>query len=242
MLGSKIKLNIFAIAFCVMFALAAHSSAAAQVTFSNIDQMTGWGNCTVCAGIGASGPVASYSLVENQASPSLDGHSAKFSIGGSTPYSDALWWKQLGARNSTANFTYDVYFYLKSPQYAQALEFDVNQSNGAHKFIFGTQCNIKNGAQFDIWDNANARWVHTGIACNMPSAYKWHHLTWNFKRTSTQVIFVSVTLDGVTHYVNRSNNARSSGANELNIAVQMDGDYAMHSYQMWVDKATLKAW
>ena len=77
---------------------------------ANIDQMTGWASCTVCAGANAAGPVATYSMVENQASPSLDGLAAKFSISGTTPYSDALWWKQLGAADSATHLKYDVAF------------------------------------------------------------------------------------------------------------------------------------
>ena len=113
------------------------------VVKGNIDQMAGWESCTVCAGANAAGPVATYSMVENQASPSLDGASAKFSISGTTPYSDALWWKQLGAADFATHLKYDVDFYITNPGVAQALEFDNNQSNGVHKFIYGTQCNIK---------------------------------------------------------------------------------------------------
>ncbi len=40
------------------------------------------------------------------------------------------------------NLVYDVDFYLKTPQNAQALEFDANQANGHMRWIFGTQCNI----------------------------------------------------------------------------------------------------
>src|ERR1051326_6342664 len=107
------------------------------VVKSDIDQMTVWESCTVCAGANANGPVAIYSLVENQASPSLDGRSAKFSISGSTPYSDALWWKQLGAVDTATHLKYDVFFYITNPRVAQALEFDNNQSNGVSKFIYG---------------------------------------------------------------------------------------------------------
>lgn len=212
------------------------------VVKSNIDQMTGWASCTVCAGIGANGPSATYSMVENQASPSLDGNSAKFSISGTTPYSDALWWKQLGADNTKSNFKYDVYFYLTNSNLPQALEFDVNQSDGLHKFIFGTQCSPRGDHTFDTWDNANAKWVSTGIACAPPAAFAWHHLTWEFKRTSTQVIFVGFTYDGVTHYLNRATNARASSAKEINVAFQMDGDYAMHAYSVWLDKVSLTEW
>jgi hypothetical protein len=211
------------------------------VVKANIDQMTGWASCTVCAGANAAGPVATYSMVENQASPSLDGASAKFSISGTTPYSDALWWKQLGAADTATHLKYDVAFYITNPGVAQALEFDNNQSNGVHKFIYGTQCNIK-GNHWDVWGNASGNWLSTGIACSAPTAFVWHHLTWEFQRTSTNVIFVGFTYDGVTHYVNRSYPARSSTVHEMNVAFQMDGDYAMHAYSTWLDKVTLTYW
>jgi len=207
----------------------------------NIDQMAGWESCTVCAGANAAGPVATYSMVENQASPSLDGASAKFSISGTTPYSDALWWKQLGAADSATHLKYDVAFYITNPGVSQALEFDNNQSNGVFKFIYGTQCNIK-GNHWDVWGNAAGNWISTGIPCAPPTAFVWHHLTWEFQRTSTNVIFVGFTYDGVTHYVNRSYPARSSTVHEMNVAFQMDGDSAMHAYSTWLDKVTLTYW
>ena len=82
----------------------------------------------------------------------------------------------------------------------------------------------------------------TKIACAPPSAFVWHHLTWEFKRTATQVIFVGLTYDGVTHYVNRATNARASTAKEINVAFQMDGDFAMHAYSVWLDKVSLTEW
>jgi hypothetical protein len=214
---------------------------AGAVVKSNIDQMTGWESCTVCAGANANGPVATYSMVENQASPSLDGASAKFSISGTTPYSDALWWKQLGAADTATHLKYDVAFYITNPGVAQALEFDNNQSNGVHKFIYGTQCNIK-GGHWDVWGNASGNWLSTGIACSAPTAFVWHHLTWEFQRTSTNVIFVGFTYDGVTNYVNSSYPARSSTVHEMNVAFQMDGDFAMHAYSTWLDRVTLTYW
>jgi hypothetical protein len=215
---------------------------AGAITKSDIDQMTGWQSCTVCAGAGGSGPVATYSMVQNQASPSMDGKSAKFSISGTTPYSDVLWWKQLGAADTATNLKYDVYFYITNPSVAQALEFDSNQANGSKRWIFGTQCNIKGANHWDVWGNANGNWLSTGIACFAPTAFKWHHLTWYFKRTATQVIYVAFTYDGVTHYLNRVYTPRSSSVHELNVAFQMDGDSAMHAYSTWLDKVTLTYW
>jgi hypothetical protein len=214
---------------------------AGAVTKSNIEQMTGWASCTVCAGANAAGPVAVFSMVENQASPSLDGNSAKFSISGTKPYSDALWWKQLGAADTATHLKYDLDFYITNPGVSQALEFDNNQSNGAHKFIYGTQCNIK-GGHWDVWGNAAGNWISTGIACAAPTAFQWHHLTWEFQRTTTNVIFVGFTYDGVTHYVNRSYPARGSSVHEMNVAFQMDGDSVMHAYSAWLDRVTLSYW
>lgn len=211
-------------------------------TFSQIEDMSGWENCTVCAGAGGNGTQATFSLTQNQGSPSLDGSSTEFSIGGSTPYSDALWWRQLGANNAVTNFRYDVDFYLTAPQYAQALEFDVNQSNGAHKFIFGTQCNLRDGGVWDVWGGTLGSWQNTGIACSVPAALTWHHLTWEFQRSATQATFIAFTLDGVKHDVNMTFDQISSSVNEINVAFQMDGDFAQHAYSAWLDNVTLSYW
>ena len=209
---------------------------------SAIQTMPNWESCTVCAGPGAAGPVAQYAMGENVPTPSLSGRSAQFKISGPTPYADAIWWKQLGGDNSKTHFQYDLDFYLTQPQLAQALEFDANQSIGNLKFIFGTQCNIKGDGAWDVWDTAAATWRSTGIACPMPSAFQWHHLTWQFYRDSSKIYFVAVTLDGVTHYVNQSYSARPVSATEINVAFQMDGDYAMHPFSAWLDNVTLTAW
>src|SRR6516162_3210791 len=107
-----------------------------------IQTMPNWESCTVCAGVNAQGPAAQYAMGEHVASPSLSGQAAQFQISGSTPYSDAIWWKQLGGDNSKTHFQYDLDFYLTQPQLAQSLEFDANQSNGTTKFIYCTHCNI----------------------------------------------------------------------------------------------------
>jgi hypothetical protein len=218
------------------------SSPAGATVKIDIDQMPGWENCTVCAGANAAGPSAVYSMAENLTSPSLDGKAAKFNLAGSTPYSDALWWKQLGGNNAIKNFTYDLNFYITNSAAPEALEFDVNQSNNVYKFIFGTQCNIKDGAQWDVWGNASGNWIHTGIPCTAPAAYTWHHLTWQFQRTATQVIYVSLTYGGVTHYVNRMYPARPNSVSEINVAFQMDGDSKQTAFSVWLDKVSLKYW
>jgi len=208
---------------------------------SEIQSMTGWQDCSVCAGIGGNGPVTSLSMNQFQASPSLSGSSAKFTIGGGVKFGDALWWKQLGADDAATNFQYDLDFYITNPGVAQALEFDVNQGIGNLKFIFGSQCAVKSGV-WEVWDAANVTWRSTGIPCGPPAAFKWHHLTWELHRTATQTVFVALTVDGVKHFVNRAYNAKAQSSQELNVAFQMDMDGTGTSYSVWLDNVKLTYW
>jgi hypothetical protein len=210
--------------------------------FSNIDQMSGWTSCSVCAGAGGSGETASHSMYQNISSPSKDGRSAQFNLNANTAYAAALWWKQLGAKDGAHHFVYDVYFYLKNPSASQALEFDVNQSLNGKRYVFGTECSMSGSKTWRVW-SAATRWQSTGVPCNRPSAYAWHHVTWEFQRTSTnQVKFVSVTLDGKKSYVNRTYSPQSRSAHELNVAFQMDANKNHTHYSTWVDKVSLRYW
>jgi hypothetical protein len=76
----------------------------------------------------------------------------------------------------------------------------------------------------------------------MPAAYKWHHLTWEFKRTATTLTYVALTLDGVKHYVNRTYTGRKSSVNELNVAFQMDNKANHIAYNTWLDNVKLTYW
>lgn len=215
--------------------------ASAQAVYSNLDQASVWQSCTVCAGAGGAGKVALYSMSLGHSSPSMDGRSAQFNLGGSTPYTSALWWKQLGANSNAHHFVYDLYFYIKNPLASQALEFDVNQSVGGKKYIFGTECSMKIGV-WRVWDYST-HWQSTGVGCHPPTAYKWHHLREEFQRTTTgKVMFVSITLDGYKHYINRAYYPAPSSAKEINVAFQMDGDKYQTDYSVWLDKVTLTYW
>jgi hypothetical protein len=208
----------------------------------DIDQMTGWEHCDVCAGIGGNGPQTPYSMTQFVASPSLDGKSATFWLGGTTPYSNALWWKQLGGNDSVNHFVYDLYFFIKDPSVAQALEFDVNHSVGNLKYIYGTECNIRNSAVgWRVWDTKNAKWNTSGASCTViPNS--WNRLTWEFERVGTQTHFIAVTMNGNRQVVNKYYYAQPSGVHEVNVAFQMDGNSNQDDYQVWLDKVSLFYW
>ena len=219
---------------------AASTASSSTKVYANIDQDSGWSSCGACAGINGKGATVPYSLTEDNKSPSIDGRSAKFWIGGSTKYADALWWKELGANPNVSHFIYDVYFYYTNSSAPQALEFDTNQNVGGRRYIFGTQCNVA-AKQFDIW-NMSGYWMHTGVACSAPPAYTWNHLTWEYERLNGQTYFISVTYNGVKHYINRYGGSRGAGGGELNVAFQMDENGHAINYNVWLDKLSLTAW
>jgi hypothetical protein len=214
------------------------SGTSTGTTISDIDQMTGWQDCGACAGRNGTGATVPYSMTQNVSSPSLDGKSVKFSMGGSTAYANALWWKQLGAKPSASHFTYNIDFYLTNPSAPQALEFDMNQSLNGRKYIFGTECSYRGSKQWDVWDSSK-HWIPTGIACPVLTAYIWHHLTVEVERSGTQTHFIAITLDGVKHYVNRYQASQTSGSSELNVAFQMDENGSATNYSVWADKISM---
>jgi hypothetical protein len=209
-----------------------------QPNYTMIQAMSGWQTCDTCAGSGST----PHSMSQHVSNPSMTGNSTQYWLGGSAPYHNAIWWKQLTPIPSASHFVYDLYFYIENPGAAQALEFDMNQSTNNRKFIFGTECNIRGGQQWDVWDTANGRWVHTGIGCSAPPAYQWNHLVLEFQRSATQATFVSVTVNGHKSYINRTFNTYGVRASELNTAVQLDGDYNQQDYSIWVDKMQVTAW
>lgn len=221
--------------------------AAGAGTLWNIDQLGGWLSCSVCAGAGGTGPSAAIGLKQNVASPSLDGRSAQFWIGGSTPYSDALWWYKVmydsAANNNAHHFVYDFYFYTNDPTAAQAIEFDVNQFVAGRSLIYGSQCSYRGTGAWEIWDNPNSRWVSTGIRCPALAAYQWQHVVLEVERTSDNKLrYVALTLNGAKHYLNWYNSSTATSWKGITVNYQMDGNYRQQNYSTWVDKMSLTYW
>jgi hypothetical protein len=213
------------------------------LVYSQIEDMTNWQSCDTCAGAGGNGSTNPHWMAQFQTTPSLDGSSAEFFLGGSTPYSDALWWKQLGPQPAVTHFVYDLYFYLKNESAPQALEFDVNQSVNSKKYIFGTECDFTGVRHWRVWDYT-LHWQDTGVSCTqIQSANTWHHLVWEFQRTSDgHTHFINVWMDGVSHAVNRYYTPQPISVQELNTAFQMDLNSSATDYNVWVDKMKLSVW
>lgn len=212
----------------------------------------GWGElapayeiCTTCS------PQVTYAMTQT-------GGATQFDIGGTTPYSDVLWSNPVIGQGSTRglpdnnhtlvpntkNFVYDAYFFSSNLPASQVLEFDINQYFNGKSFIWGTQCRIAGGHEWDIWDNVNTKWVGTGIPCN-PINNAWNHVTVQVQRTAdNQLLYQSVTLNGVTKTLNRyfAPNSCPSGWWGITLNFQMDGNYKQAPYTVYLDKLHFTFW
>jgi hypothetical protein len=231
--------------------------------FTNLQEQTGWNGYAllpplynICTSCTPSGPQATWSMTQNFSSPSLSGHSSLMDIGGETVYSDILWNNHLIGNFSSQglpdnnqtivpnlhNFTYDVYFYVEDPSVSQALEFDINEFVGGYSYIWGHECRIAGGNEWDIWDDPGQTWHPTGVACN-PLANAWNHLVLQVQRTSdNQLLFQSITLNGVTSTLNYYENPTTTTWYGVTINYQQDGNYEQTPYSVWLDKLNFTYW
>jgi hypothetical protein len=230
-------------------------------SLAELQQSAGWGqygqgppdfiDCSPspCDGI-------TFSMQRGISSPSMSGSSTEYDLGGTAVYTDALFNNHLIGPSSSQglpdnnhmlvptyhDFTYDVYFYGTNLELSQAVEFDINQFFDSTGYIWGHECRIAGGNEWDVWDNVNAHWVPTGIAC-YPLENAWNHVTIQVRRTeNNQLLYESITLNGQTNQVNAYYNPGTAPSNwyGLTINYQMDGNYEQSPYSVYLDELTFR--
>ena len=223
---------------------------------SNLQGSGGWKswgelppNYDICS---APCPGVTWSMTQGIKSPAMSGNSTQFNIGGTKPYSDVLWSIPVIGQGSTQglpdsghkllptlhSFTYDAYFYPTNLGVTQVLEFDINMYFNGLGLIWGNQCRVAGGNEWDIWDNVNAKWVPTGVACN-PVNNSWNHVTIQAQRESdNSLLFQSITLNGVTSNINQryAPGSAPSGWWGITVNYQMDGNYKQSANSTFLDK------
>ena len=231
--------------------------------FKNLHQQAGWTGYAllptqynICDSCQPSGPQTTWAMNQNISSPSLSGNSSRMDIGGQTVYSDVLWNNHLIGDFSSQgmpdpkhtivpnlhNFTYDVYFYASDLGSSQALEFDINQFVGGNSYIWGHECRIAGGNEWDIWDNPGQQWHKTGIPCN-PIPNAWNHLVLQVQRTSdNHLLFQSITLNGATSVLNYYEDPTPTTWYGVTINYQQDGNYKQAPYSIWLDNLNFSYW
>jgi hypothetical protein len=192
-------------------------------------------------------------MKQGVASPSISGSATQYNLGGTAVYTDGFFNNHLiGPFSSQGlpdnnkalvptyrNFTYDVYFYGTNLELSQAVEFDINQFFNDIGFIWGHECRIAGGHEWDVWNNVAAHWIPTGIPCN-PVNNAWNHLTIQVQRTaSNQLLYQSITLNGVTSQLNQYyDHGSAPGWYGITVNYQMDGNYRQSPYTVYLDELT----
>jgi len=141
------------------------------------------------------------------------------------------------------NFTYDAYFYGLDLGPTQVLEFDINMYMNGLGFLWGTQCRIAGGNEWDIWD-PTSRWVPTGIACN-PVNGQWNHITIQVLREiDNTLIYKSISMNEVTRNMNMTTQPFSVPGGWWGVTAnyQMDGNYKQSSNTTYIDNFSLTYW
>jgi hypothetical protein len=239
------------------------SSSGTGKVFSNLQKSGGWTGYAllppgfgICSDCSPSGSRVKWSWSQNVSSPSLDGISTKSSYnGGTTQWADILWNNHLIGDFSSQglpdfsktlvpslhNFTYDVYFWVGNVNDSQALEFDINQFVNGKSYIWGHECRIAGGHEWDTWSNPGEHWVKSGVACN-PISNSWNHLTITVQRTSdNHLLFKTITLNGKTATLNRYDTPTSRNWYGVTVNYQIDSNYYKKPYSVYIDKFTFTA-
>jgi hypothetical protein len=228
-------------------------------SFLNLQRSSGWGqygqgppNFVDCSPSPCDGIV--FAMNQGVKSPSMSGQASEHNVGGTALYSDALFNNHLiGAFSSQGmpdtnqtlvpalhDFTYDVYFYGTNLELSQAVEFDINQFYDSMGFIWGHECRVAGGNEWDIWDNQKAHWTPTGVPCH-PNDNAWNHLTIKVQRTSNnELLYQSIALNGVTNNLNLTFPHGSAPADWYGVTInyQMDGNYRQDPYNVYLDNLT----
>ncbi len=232
-------------------------------TFSGLQGSSGWTGYgllptlyAICQSCLPAGPQVTWAMTPNIESPSQSGNATQFDIGGQTSFSDVLWNNHLIGDFSSQglpdkdhtlvsglhNFTYDVYFYATDLSASQALEFDINQFTDGLSFIWGHECRIAGGNEWDIWDNQAKKWHSTGASCK-PQNNAWNHLILQVQRTQDdKLIFQSITLNGEQTTLNYQEDPTSSTWHGITINYQQDGNRAQSPYSIWLDRLNFTYW
>ena len=207
----------------------------------------------LCGTCKSSGPQLKWSWTTDIGSPSLSGHATKTVYGaGAVRWSDAFWNNHLMGGQSTQGlfdkdhtlipslhqFTYDLYFWVDDVNKSQAMEFDINQFVNGKSYIWGHECRIDGGHEWDTWDNRAQHWVKSGVACN-PVSKAWNHLTIQVERTTdNRLLFRSITLNGKTANINRYDEPTNRDWWGVTINYQIDGNVNKDVYTVYIDRVS----
>ncbi len=209
-----------------------------------------YNDCTSnCSGV-------SYSMKYGVTSPSLSNNATQFNLGGTVPYSDALFSAQVMGQNAPQlqdadhqllptlhNFIYTADFYVTNAAITQVLEFDVSMYMNGASMIWGHQCNHLGDGNWDIWNNVEGKWFSAGVPCNFVNG--WNHLQIQVQRQADNtLLYQTITLNGTTYTLNKTDAPGTVPSSWWGVTAnyQMDGNSKQSANVTYVDNMSITYW
>jgi hypothetical protein len=205
-----------------------------------IEEQTDWQTCGNCGNTGASGATASYNMTRGITSPTLDGSSSQFWIGGSYAFKNAYWYiGHSGSPSTPVNYLkyeFDIYVpgqYVSAPQ---AIEFECQQKANGYVYNFAWQADYARG-QWRIFDYITRAWEPTKVPLKKFSGDTWHHVIAEYHAQGSNVVHDALTIDGVRYSVGISHGAKYVGGTShyLTNAFQLDLNGSATPFKVYVD-------
>jgi len=210
------------------------------ITVSDIQNQSDWTGCTGPSCAGGAGN-ATYSLIQGESSPSLDGMTAEFQLGGSTGLSNVAWTKTFPALNSATQFTLDLQAYVTCPCWPQALSFGISQIIGGQDYSFKYQCDFNGTGEWNLWDPRNKVWADTGIACSQLPADSWTHFVFQMERKDNKLHYQGFSINGQSTPLDIYFNPGAGTPDAIAVHFDEYGDSAQDPYSVWLDKVIVTA-
>jgi hypothetical protein len=213
---------------------------ATSTLISNIEDASPWKTCGNCGNSGAVGATASYFMVQNITSPSLDGSAAQFTIGGDHAYSNAYWYINHPASTKLIKtLTYDFWLYVpaKFANTPQAIEFESEQHVNGLIYNYAWQADY-GSKTWRVFNYTAKKWESSGITFALFAPDTWHHIVAEYHADGSVGYHDALSIDGVRHPVSISYPAtpKSNLGNQFTNAFQLDLNGQKTPYSVYVDK------
>lgn len=159
-------------------------------------------------------------------------------------FANAYWYKELGADARKTHFVYEVAFLfptIADTQACQALELDLQQTVSGVTFNWGLQFDFADN-QVRVWDRGQKKWEPTGMNCPRWPAMAWMDVSLRGHRDSNKLFYDLLTINDSDHLLQSFFTQTRVGEKEqINCAVQLDGNTKGEAYRVMVDAVSLAA-
>jgi hypothetical protein len=227
------------LALAVIFLTEIATAQSTNKVIRRIEEQTGWQTCGACGNTGGTGTVAQYLMTRGITTPSLDGSSSRYSIGGTyTPYKNGYWWIEHPAPSRPVTYLryeFDIMVPGKYGTAPQAIEFECQQRINGRTYNFAWQAEYA-GKRWRVFDYVRKVWDATSVPFQPFKVDVWHHIVAEYHIDGAYVVHDALMVDGRRTVVSlRHPSKTSTSGNEFTNAFQLDLNGSATPYKVYVD-------